>query len=184
MPVASSDEVLIGTVGYHNLRNHSVGPLLIEDLRQMEWPYTVTVEEMNWGPIAIVQQFQAMATPYDRVVILTAIERAGREVGAISIYRWMGGLPSPEQIQACVGDAVTGVISAENLLVIGEHFKIWPQEVYLVDVEPGPEQAGPALTPVVEAVVPEILRVVRRIGLQGVTPADRIIPMKGDLLMA
>jgi hypothetical protein len=182
--VGSNDDILIGTVGYHNLRNHSIGPVLLPRMQAMDWPAGVALMEMNWGPIAIVQQFQARARPFRRVVLLTAIERPPRRIGKISVFRWMGGLPSPDRIQACVGDAVTGVISAGNLLIIGEHFNIWPGEVFLIDVEPGPEQTGPALTPEVEAAVPDILQTVHAIALTGPATKDRLYPMKGNMLMA
>ena len=157
--MVSNKNVLIGTVGYHLLCNHSVGPMLLPQLQSISWNGSVTVEEMNWGPIAIVQYFQTLEKPFDKVIFLVAIERPERKIGDISVFQWMGHLPSEKQIQACVGDAATGVISVENLLVIGEHFKIWPKEVFLVDVEPGAEQAGEHLTAEVDAKIPEILRI-------------------------
>lgn len=163
MPAVSNKNVLIGTVGYHLLRNHSVGPILLPRLQSTTWNGLVTVEEMNWGPIAIVQYFQTLKKPFDKVIFLVAIERPERKVGDISVYQWLGHLPSEKQIQACVGDAATGVISVENLLVIGEHFKIWPEEVFLVDVEPGNEQAGEHLTAEVDAKIPEILRILEEL---------------------
>lgn len=157
--MASNKSVLIGTVGYHLLRNHSVGPMLLPQLQSISWNANVTVEEMNWGPIAIVQYFQTLKSVFDRVIFLVALERPERNIGDITVYQWLGHLPSEKQIQACVGDAATGVISVENLLVIGEHFEIWPEEVFLVDVEPGEEQAGEHLTAEVDAKIPEILRI-------------------------
>lgn len=166
MPVVLSN-ILIGTVGYHLLRNHSVGPILLPQLKSKSWNGKVTIEEMNWGPIAIVQYFQTLKIPFDRVIFLVAIERVERKIGDIYVYRWMGQLPDEKQIQACVGDAATGVISVENLLVIGEFFKIWPKEVFLVDVEPGPEQAGEHLTDEVKVKIPEILRILEELTLDG-----------------
>jgi len=64
---------------------------------------------MNWGPIAIVQYFQTLETPFDRVIFLVALERPERKMGDISVYQWLGKLPDERQIQACVGDAATGV---------------------------------------------------------------------------
>jgi hypothetical protein len=110
--------ILIGTIGYHNLRDFSLGPKLLPDLRAMTWPPGVVVEEMNWGPIAIVQNFQALTTPYDRVVLLVA-NRRQRPTGTITVYRWRGGLPPPDEIQDRVAEAVTGVISSDNLLIVG-----------------------------------------------------------------
>lgn len=182
MPVELNKKVLVGTVGYHLLGNHSVGPILLSRLREREWPDGIFVDELNWGPIAVIQQLQSMKIPYDRIVLLVAIERPGREIGEVNIFQWKGGLPDEKQIQACVGDAATGVISVDNLLVIGEYFKVWPEEVYLVDVEPGPEIAGEHLTTEVAVQVPEILNMVHHIAIEGIDGNERIKYLQGNTL--
>ena len=156
-----ANRTLIGTVGYQMLSNHSVGPVILPQLQKMNWASEIVFEELNWGPIAIVQYFQSLPVSFDRVIIITAIERSDREIGEITIHRWAGGLPSNDQIQACIGDAVTGVISVQNLLIIGEYFKIWPAEVYIVDVEPGEEKPGEDLSPEITAVIPDIIRTIQ-----------------------
>ena len=158
---------LLGTIGYHNLSNHSIGPLLLEEIRKLEWAKNITVEEMNWGPIAIIQWFQTLLNPFERVVLFTAIKREGRAIGDVSVFRWGGKTPGDKDIQARIGDAVTGIISPENLLIIGEYFKIWPEEVYLVDVEPGPEIAGPTLTIEVGDRVIEYFTILKTVCLEG-----------------
>tara|TARA_R100000935_G_scaffold21665_1_gene40095 strand:- start:10030 stop:10578 length:549 start_codon:yes stop_codon:yes gene_type:complete len=180
--VELNKRVLIGTVGYQLLGNHSVGPNLLPKLQAIKWPDDVVVDEMNWGPIAIIQYLESLEVPFDRVVFLVAIERAHRKIGEISLYKWMGGLPDDKQIQACVGDAATGVISVENLLVIGEHFKVWPKEVYLIDVEPGMEIAGEQFTKKVVAQVPKILELTRQIALNGIDESMKILELRGDTL--
>ncbi|MDQ6757161.1 MAG: hypothetical protein M3004_09515, partial [Bacteroidota bacterium] len=150
-------KTFLGTVGYHNLRNHSIGPSLLPQLQKMRWAEDVEVDELNWGPIAIVQKFQSLATAYDRVILIAAIERPGRNIGDITVYKWMGNLPDEELIQRCVGDAVTGVISVENLLIIGEYFKIWAKETFVVDMEPGPEEAGEGFTEEMQQAVPDLI---------------------------
>ena len=184
VPVELNKKILIGAVGYHNLSNHSVGQVLLPNLKEMDWHDGIDIEEMNWGPIAIVQQFQAMSEPYARVVLLTAIEHKSRKIGDITLHRWVGGLPDEGQIQACIGDAVTGVISPENLLIIGEYFKIWPKEVYIVDVEPGREKSGLALTKAVAQKVPDILSLVHRISLNGASKLDKLNFLTGNTLIA
>ena len=174
--------VFIGTVGYHILRNHSIGPILLPQLKQQDWPEGVIVDELNWGPIAVVQQFEATEVPYDRVILLTAIERSDRAIGDISVFQWQGFLPDEKQIQACVGDAATGVISVENLLVIGQYFKIWPDEVFLVDVEPGPEQAGEHLTEEVAIKVPEVIQTIQSLSTDGPLNIKQITYLRGDTL--
>ncbi len=160
-------KVFIGTVGYHNLRNHSIGPALLPKLQKMQWAEGVEVDELNWGPIAIVQKFQSLPIPYDKVILIAAIERLERKIGDITIYKWMGKLPDEELIQRCIGDAVTGVISVENLLIIGEYFKIWSGETFVVDVEPGPEEAGENFTEEMQEAIPDLI-----LTLQNLTKED------------
>lgn len=173
--------VLIGTIGYSNLRDYSIGPKLLPRLKQMEWPSGIEIEELNWSPIAIVQKFQTLPVPYDRIVLLTA-RSCGRPAGTITLRRWMGGLPDPKNIQARISEAVTGVISVDNLLIIGEHFEIWPEEVMIVDVEPGQEEMGEALTPQVEAVVPDVLKMTRRMATKDLQSLPAYEEMRGNEL--
>lgn len=173
--------VLVGTIGYHNLRDFSIGPKLLPALRDLDWPPGVEVDELNWGPIAIVQHFEALATPFERVVILAA-SRYDRPVGTITLCRWRGGLPSTEAIQDRVAEAVTGVISLENLLIVGEYFRIWPEELLIVDVEPGSEEAGDSLTPAVEAAIPEVITQVQQAALRDLPSLGPLTDLYGDRL--
>jgi hypothetical protein len=161
-------KVFIGTVGYHNLCNHSIGSALLPQLQQMKWVDGVDLDELNWGPIAVVQKFQSLPAQYDRVILLSAIERPGRKIGDITVYKWEGKLPDEELIQRCIGDAVTGVISVENLLIIGEYFKIWTGETFFVDVEPGAEQAGENFTEEMQQAIPDLI-----LTLQQLSTADK-----------
>lgn len=176
----SNKKTLIGTVGYHILGNHSMPPMMYPHLQKLSLPDYVKVDELNWGPVAVVQMFEAEKPAFKRVIILCAIERDHRDIGEITVYKWMGGLPDEEQIQACVGDAATGVISVENLLVIGEYFKVWKDEVYLVDVEPGPEVAGEQLTPKMEAQLPHILSLVRQLATGELNEEIKLQYLRGD----
>ncbi len=175
-------KVFIGTVGYHNLRNHSVGSALLPQLQKMQWAIGVELDELNWGPIAIVQKFQSSPVKYDRIVLLSAIERPGRNVGDITVYKWEGKLPDEELIQRCVGDAVTGVISVENLLIIGEYFKIWPSETYFLDIEPGPEEAGESFTEEMENAIPDIILSLKQLSTD-TAEMIKFIPLYGDRLI-
>ncbi|MCG3207698.1 MAG: hypothetical protein FOGNACKC_01298 [Anaerolineae bacterium] len=173
--------ILIGTVGYHNLRDYSIGPKLLPCLQQLDWPAGVDVEEMNWGPIAIVQRFETLAQPYHRVVFLSAFEY-GRPPGTVTLRRWRGGLPDAREIQDRVSEAVTGVISLDNLLIVGEHFGVWPAEVLVVDVEPGPQEAGDSFTPAVEAALPTVIEAVRRAALEPLAALQPLADLYGNRL--
>lgn len=176
-------KVFIGTVGYHNLCNHSVGPILLPQLQKTNWGPGVEVDELNWGPIAIVQKFQSLSFFYDQVILLSAIERAGRKTGEISIFKWLGKLPDEDLIQRCIGDAVTGVISVENLLIIGEYFKIWPPQTFFVDMEPGPERAGENLTEEMVEGIPDLILTLQQLCQEERRDYITFKPLYGDTLI-
>lgn len=176
-------KTFIGTVGYHNLCNHSIGSALLPQLQQMKWAGGVELDELNWGPIAIVQKFQSLPAQYDRVILLSAIERPGRRIGDITVYKWEGKLPDEELIQRCIGDAVTGVISVENLLIIGEYFKIWKGETFFVDVEPGAEQAGENFTEEMQQAIPDLILTLQHLSTAYTSEILNFKSLYGDTLI-
>lgn len=128
-------QVLLGLVGYCAfVRSYPLGPELLERVQAAHWPQDMLVREMNWGPIAIVQDFQANRPNLRRVVLVAATDR-GHPPHTVHCHRWCGGTLDPLVMQERVFEAVTGVISVDNLLVIGEHFGIWPPEVLTVEVQ-------------------------------------------------
>ncbi len=126
----------IGLVGYYQfVRGYPIGPTLKEKIEAADWfTSDVVIKEMNWGPIAIVQEFQAEKIDYDRFILITAVDR-GLPEGSVSCRRWIGGEMDVLAIQDRVFQAVTGIISMDNLLVIGDHFGIWPKEVITIEAQ-------------------------------------------------
>jgi hypothetical protein len=86
-------------------------------------------------------------------------------------------------IQRCVGDAVTGVISVENLLIIGEHFKIWTGETFVVDVEPGPEEAGEDFTEEMQQAIPDLILTLQNLTKETPRESINFKPLYGDTLI-
>ena len=126
---------VIGIVGYYGfVRGYPLGPELMERLRALPWPDDVEIREMNWGPVAIMQDFQALADKPERVVLVGALDR-GLADGSVSSRRWAGGTLDPAAVQLRMFEAVTGVISLDNLLVIGAHFGIWPAQTFSVELQ-------------------------------------------------
>jgi hydrogenase maturation protease len=129
--------VLVGGVGYRFLRDGSVGPLLTEQLAD-ELPEArdgeVEVEDLSYGPVALSMNLQDRPG-YDRLVLFGAVER-GRRPGTIESYRWDGRLPEDSDIQARVAEAVTGVISLENVLVVCGALGGLPDDVRVIEIEP------------------------------------------------
>ncbi len=151
--------ILVAVVGYRNLSDFSIGPNLLPDLLASDWEPGVEVEEFSYGPIAVVQNLEDRP-PYDRMVFLSAVQR-GRLPGDFYRYEWRFPLPSEEEIQARITEAVTGVISLENLLVIAQYFRVLAPETIVIELEPLDCESGEHCSDVVRGLMPSILRTVR-----------------------
>lgn len=155
--------VLIAGLGYSNLRDLSLGPAIAAALARQAWPAGVEVDDLSYGPIAVMHRLRE-AAPYDRLVLVAAVQR-DNEPGAVTCYRWDGALPGPDEVQSRVAEAVTGVISLDNLLIVAGYFGALPDDVIVVEVEPQDTGWGDGLSPRVQALVDEVIGVVRRAAL-------------------
>lgn len=151
---------LIAGVGYHNLSDLSVGPLVAAQLRQETWPEQVEVDDLSYGPVAVVHHFAEASPPYRRLVLIGAADRGGK-TARVRCYRWDGVLPGPEEVQARVAEAVTGVIDLDNLLIVTQQFGALPDEVFVIEVQPEVTQFGLEPSPAVAALLPEVCRLAR-----------------------
>ncbi len=168
-------KTIIGGVGYHFMRDYSLGPVLTRRLAGKNWPDQVTIDaDFNFGPIAIVQRFMAEPGLCNRLILFAAVDR-GREPGTIYTYRWRGELPSEEEIQERIGEALMGVISLDNLLVVGEQFNIWPEEVLVVEIEPADHSWGDGFSPQIEAILDQVIDTIEALALGEQTPNGRLL---------
>jgi hydrogenase maturation protease len=158
---------LIAGVGYSNLSDLSAGPLVAARLRRERWPVHVEVDDLSYGPIAVIHRFAEAVPPYRRLVLVGAADR-GRKAPLVRCYRWEGVLPPAEEIQARVAEAVTGVIDLDNLLVVAQQFRALPEEVFVIEIQPVVTQFGLEPSPVVAALLPEVCRLARRVALERV----------------
>lgn len=151
--------VLIAGVGYTCLTDMSFGPVLIDKLKWMTWPAHVQVEDMSYSPVAAVQKFRE--EHYDKLILISSTRR-NRQPGQLYSFRPDGRLPPPEDIQLRVGEAVTGTISLDNLLIICQFFGALPPDVVVIEVEPVSEEWGMEFTPEVQRQVEKAIELVRR----------------------
>jgi hydrogenase maturation protease len=145
--------VLVGGVGYRFLRDESVGPYMA-DLLAGRRPDGVEVEDLGYHSVGLAQNLQERP-PYDRVVFVAAVRR-GREPGTLETYRWAGELPSPAEIQGYVGEAAVGMISLDGHLIVCGALGALPDDVRVVEVEPGEEGWGDGFSPRIEALLDDI----------------------------
>ena len=169
---------LIGVVGYRYLRDHSAAFAVLGRLEQLDLGSDITLEDTSYNPIALVQWLQGEARDtFDQIIFIAAVERAGRPAGSVGAYRWNGALPSADLIQQAVADAVTGVISLDNTVVVAGHFNALPPRVAIVEIEPREHEFGTVLSPEVAGAVETAVEVVR--ALSCVATAFEALPVAG-----
>jgi hydrogenase maturation protease len=118
----------------------------------------IEVEDVSYHPVGLSQNLQDRP-PYDRVVLVGSMGR-GREPGTVEAYRWDGELPDRDAIQERVSEAVTGVISLENTLIVCGALGGLPDDVRVVEVEPEDEGWGDGFSPTIEASLPRVVETV------------------------
>jgi hydrogenase maturation protease len=145
--------VLVGGVGYRFLRDESIGPYMADRLGAKARD-GVEVEDVSYHSVGLSQNLQERE-PYDRVVLMGAVRR-GRKPGTVEAYRWNGALPPPEEIQGYVGEAAVGLLSLDGHLIVCGALGGLPDDVRVVEVEPGEEGWGEGFSPTIEARLDEI----------------------------
>ncbi len=151
--------VLVGGVGYTNLRDLSIGPLLVERLRRTAWRSGVDVEDLSAGAIHEVHVLQSRP-PYDAAILISGVRRGG-PAGAIRSYRWEHTVRTTDEIQERVSEALVGIIGLDTLLTVLDHFGALPLDTRIVEVEPRDEDWGPDLSPPVGSALDDVERMVR-----------------------
>ncbi|HXG90471.1 MAG TPA: hypothetical protein VNJ02_19255 [Vicinamibacterales bacterium] len=142
---------LVGAIGYRNLRDHSVAFEVLDQLAGDDLGADVVLEDVSYNPIAVVQWLESDddQAKFDRVILVSGIGRPGRAAGALTIREWDRLLPSDELIQQAIAEAVTGIISLDNTLVIAGYFRVLPASVTIVEIEPVDHAFGAELSPAV-----------------------------------
>jgi hydrogenase maturation protease len=151
----SGGRVLVGGVGYRHLRDMSVGPFVADKLEPRDG---VEVEDLSYHPVGLSQNLQERP-PYARLVLVGAVER-GRPPGTVTAYRWDGELPPQDEVQARVSEAVTGVISLDNTLIVCGALGGLPEDVRVVEVEPEDLGWGEGFSRTIEGKLPDVVEAV------------------------
>ncbi|MGH2399681.1 MAG: hydrogenase maturation protease [bacterium] len=147
--------MLVGGVGYRFTRDLAFGPLVIDRLRGEAWARGADVEDLSHAPVAIVQQW--MDAPPDRLVLIGSVPRGGRTPGTLVRYCPSALLPPPDEIQIRIGEALTGIISLDNLLIAAKAFGTLPKDVEVFEVEPVDHGWGEGLSDPVQAAAAKTL---------------------------
>jgi len=149
---------LLAGVGYRNLRDLSAGNAVVDALLPLTWPPGVEVEDLSYGPMDAI--FRLREARFARLIVVGPATGPIGDPGQVRWRRWHYEPEPPAMIQERVAEAVTGVISLENLLVICAHFAALPPEVTVIEIAPGDDGWGDEFSP---AVARSIAQVVARL---------------------
>jgi hydrogenase maturation protease len=159
-------KTVIGGVGYRMLRDYSAGVVISDELAPYSEPPQLHVEDLSYNPVAMAQWFadEARSEPFTRAVFVSAVVRGnGAPAGTIRAYRWNHELPDADEIQRAVTDAVTGVISVDNTLVVAEWMKALPPETIVVELEPQEHEFGTELSEAVSFALSEAREIIMKL---------------------
>ncbi len=143
--VGTVPPTLIAGVGYRSLRDLSAGNAIVDALLPLAWPDGVEVEDLSYGPMDVI--FRLREARFARLIVIGAATGPAGRPGEINRRRWHYEPEPPALVQARVAEAVTGVISLENLLVICGHFGALPPEVTVIEIAPEDDGWGDDFSP-------------------------------------
>ena len=146
-------KVLLAGVGYANLRDVSVGPVLSARFAEREWPAGVEVHDYSFGAIDAIHRLRDGA--YDRAVFFGSIDR-GEAPGSIRRYLWEGG-QEDVVVQERVAEAAQAVISLDSTLIVTSYFGALPKDTVVFEVEPEDLTFGEGFSPAVEEAVAQLV---------------------------
>ncbi len=130
--------VLIGGVSELYQGDLDLGRLAVERLQAEDFGPGVLVEELHYGAIAVAQRLEELRPP--ALVLISAVRR-DRVPGTVQRRRIDPPELLPTDVQAAVGDAVTGYVHPDLVVEIAAALGALPPRTVTVEVEP--EVTGP-----------------------------------------
>lgn len=150
--------VLVGGVSELFQSDLDVGRLAVERLLGEDLGPDVLVEELHYGAVAVAQRLEDIQ-PHT-LVLVSAVVR-DRPPGSVVRTLVVPPVLSPEQLQAAVGDAVTGYVHVDLIIEVATGLGVLPSRTLTVEVEPEKTSSGEGLSQVAGAGLDEALEIVR-----------------------
>ena len=125
--------LLVGGVGELYQGDLDIGRLAAERLADEACPPRVLVEELHYGAIAVVQRIQELRV--DSMILVGAVRRA-RTPGSVTRRLVVDPKLADAELQAAVGDAVTGYIGIDLIVEVAAGLGALPGRTVTIEVEP------------------------------------------------
>lgn len=149
---------MIGGVGQLYQGDLDVGRIAVERLEAEELGAGVVVEDLHYGAVAVAQHLNEICPA---TVVLVGAERRGRRPATVERRPIPPVQMAPAQVQAAVGDAVTGYVGLHLLIEVTRGLGALPERTVAIEVEPACTEPSEALSPEVGAALEAALGMVR-----------------------
>ncbi len=150
--------VLVGGVSELFQSDLDLGRLAVQRLRGDDLGHGVVVEDLHYGAVAVAQRLEDLRPT--TLVLVSAVRRE-RPPGTVERRR----LDPPElgtaEVQAAVGEAVTGYVHPDLVVEVASAFGVLPPRTVAVEVEPEVTGSGERLSPSAAAGLEVALDLVR-----------------------
>ncbi len=136
--------IFVGGVSELFQSDLDVGRLAIERLQDETWGADVLVEELHYGAVAVAQRLEEVRP---QVLVLVSAACRERPVGRVERRRIDPPILSQADLQAAVGDAVTGYVHVDLVIDVASGFGALPARTVSIEVEPERTSSGEGLSP-------------------------------------
>ncbi len=151
--------VLVGGIGLPWLRDLDFGTQFVRRTAGEPWPEGVVVEDLSYAAHRVLHRLQELEPR--KVVLVGAMPRDVDPPGTVRCYRLDLTPPPAEEVHARLTEAVGGIIDLDHTLAVARHWHALPDETVVIEIEPADRSFGLGFSDPVEAVVDEVLALVR-----------------------
>lgn len=136
--------IFVGGVSELYQSDLDLGRLAIERLQGESWGAETVIEELHYGAVAVAQRLEEVRP--DALVLISAVRR-DRRIGTVERCRITPPDLSTAELQAAVGDAVTGYVHVDLIIDVATGLGFLPSRTVSIEVEPETTSSGEGLSP-------------------------------------
>ncbi|MDQ6839081.1 MAG: hydrogenase maturation protease [Actinomycetota bacterium] len=150
----------MGGIGLPWLRDLDFGTQFIRRVEGRDWPSGVVLEDLSYAAHRVLHRLQELVPV--KVVLVGAMPREVDPPGTIRRYRLDLTPPPAAEVHDRLGEAVGGIIDLDHTLAVVRHWKGFPPDTTVIEVEPADRAFGLGFSDPVEASVDAVLEMVLR----------------------
>lgn len=152
--------ILVGGIGLPWLRDLDFGTQFVRRVEGEDWPDGVVLEDLSYAAHRVLHRLQELEPV--KVVLVGAMPREIDPPGTIRRYRLDLTPPPPDEVHERLTEAVGGIIDLDHTLAVVRHWKGFPADTTVIEIEPADRAFGLGFSDPVEATVESVLDMVRQ----------------------